>query len=430
MINGRNTLRFMPALLFILITALSPGEGVSSVSAAEASPQTAIQHDSLEYYVPGCRINVSAVAADPSGIELVRCYFKGSDHADFCFVNMLEMKSDQYQGVIPAPADATEKIEYLFLAVNGDKVVVKTQSFIVNESKEAEIPPWQDCDVYGEVDVFTELSQPPAEVAGFADSIALNAVESGMRFGAVAGGIYTASQIGSSTASVGAVNGGQITAASTGKSVAAAEAGSAAGAGGGSAGAGAGASAGLWASPWLYIVGGAVIAGGGYAAYEATKDEDEEEEDNVGSFRVWADPNPCPYYNYIDGLYYWITTVYVEETGGSRVDIEYAQFTQYHEGYQFNYAYVDPDYFAEWFDECGAGKSYIPAKDRVCGDVYYNAYSYIPVDSVFEIFGYDEQGNYVTGSVTINLTGNYDKPPNADTINLNVQGQVESSPRR
>ncbi|HOP47941.1 MAG TPA: hypothetical protein PK874_09780 [Desulfobacteraceae bacterium] len=203
------------ALVIFMCYSLVFSTFIPVLMAAEIKSLTEMKHNPPKYFVPDHRIQLDADVSDPAGVELVRCYFKAAGEADFVFVPMANTEKNDYAGILPAPSPATEQIEYLFLAVNRNNEVVKSQSFIINREEKKEAPAWQEIAKEGEIQVSMELDQVPAELAGFSDSIAMNAVESGLRFGVVAGGLYL-SKAGESASVSGkaaaATNAGTITA--------------------------------------------------------------------------------------------------------------------------------------------------------------------------------------------------------------------------
>ena len=208
-----------------------------------------VKHKPIKYFVPGKRIQLEANVKDSAGIRLVRCYFRASDIADYVFVEMTAAAKDEFKALLPAPSPGTKALEYLFLVVNGLDQVIKTQVFKIDAEDEKEPPAWQQVDSGGQINIGTEIVQPAAQPAGFTDNIAMDLVESSIRFGAVAG-LYSASQVaaaGGTTGSAAAATGGGTVTASTGFSTAtivgmgvgvAALAGGAAAAGGGGDGGG------------------------------------------------------------------------------------------------------------------------------------------------------------------------------------------------
>jgi hypothetical protein len=191
----------------ILIPFIGSGD---LLARKKKSSSIEIVHSPIKYFVPGSRIMVSAEVTDPTGIMLVRCYFKAEGAADFVFVDMTS-HSDEYDGILPSPSPNTNRIEYLILAVNNKKVVYKTQSFFIEKS-DKEKPAWQNVDSSQQITVKTELPTPPETVVGFADDIAVDVVESALRFGLVAGGIYAAVGL---TTPAGATAGGTVAASGT-----------------------------------------------------------------------------------------------------------------------------------------------------------------------------------------------------------------------
>ncbi len=234
-------LSLLAVFLWILPVCGAFGAGAQKV-------ETEIDTDPITTFVPGKRIRIKAEVEDPAGVKLVRCYFKAVGQADYVFVPMALSEGDQYQGILPAPAENTAAISYLILAVNNKDQVVRTQAFQA-ERKPADqgaLPEYQQVASTGSIQVSTELSSAPATVPGFTDSIVMDVVESSARFGFVAAGIYTATQIastGGATGAAAAATSGGTVAASTGLST--------------------GAMVGIGAGAAAVVGGGAAIAGGG-----------------------------------------------------------------------------------------------------------------------------------------------------------------------
>lgn len=198
---------FSISILFVLTSSFD----VSSLS-AQTLPTTKISHTPINYFVSGHRIRINALVTDEWGIDIVRCYFKAQGEADFVFVDMPQDAGDEYIGILPAPSANTEAIEYLLLAVNQNKVVVKSQVFIAERQEDETPPAWQEVDASGQITVKTELTQVPETIAGFTDNIVADVVESVVRFGYVVEGLYILSQM-QGIAPLGAVFGGTVNAA-------------------------------------------------------------------------------------------------------------------------------------------------------------------------------------------------------------------------
>jgi len=243
-------------LCFIAVAFFVVPANVASVLAEEViKATTKVEHKPIKYFVPEKRIKLQAEVTDKEGVNLVRCYFRAAEQADYVFVAM-KPGSSLYSGVIPAPSKETEMVEYLFLVVNGENKVVKTQTFQVEKKDDDDTPAWQEVSSKGDIHVSTELAQAPTAPPGFADSIAIDVAESSARFGFVVGGIYTALQAsdsgGTSGTAAAADSAGTISAKTGGLSTlayvgigAALIAGGAAAAGGGGGGGGGGGNGGL-----------------------------------------------------------------------------------------------------------------------------------------------------------------------------------------
>jgi hypothetical protein len=185
--NGQGVNRLVIfGLLALMLFAACPA---STVNAAD----TKMKHTPPDYFVSEHRIQLDADVQDPSGINLVRCYFKAVGEADLVFVPMSPAGSSKYAGILPAPSATTDRIEYLFLAVNAQNQVVRTQSFFIDRNDAKEKPACQDIPKDGEIRVSMELDSAPKELRGFSDNVTIDIVESGARFGVVAL-LYDASQ--------------------------------------------------------------------------------------------------------------------------------------------------------------------------------------------------------------------------------------------
>jgi|GEM_PF-2171090 len=202
-------------LSFIAIALFVVPLNAAAVAASEKAPTTKIDYDPIEYFVPEKRIELLLEVEDEAGVKIVRCYFLADSQADYVFVPMNVISENTYRGILPAPSKDTQQIKYLFLVVNGNDQVVKTQTFKVNKKDEEKAPAWQTASADGNVQVYTELPQAAQPPAGFTDSIAMDVVESSARFGFVVGGIYAATQIaaagGTSGAAAAATAAGTVT---------------------------------------------------------------------------------------------------------------------------------------------------------------------------------------------------------------------------
>ena len=277
--------------LLAIVLSLSLAVPFSVISAVAASATTKIKHKSPKEYIPGFRINLDAEIKDDVGVLLARCYFKTKQDKNFAFVDMLPIADRDYRATLPAPWVNSEAIDYVFVVVNEEKKVVRSQVFIIKEKETEEaaawkepgevkeirldvvqeaveeyevlkkqlvtkykekLPKWQQEIATGELDVKTELKKSEEQLEGFYDNVVVTEVPASMKYGMLAEGLYTSEQIAaaggqSSVASAtGAASVGTVT-ASAGLSTAAiigigvaVVAGGAAAAGGGGGGDGGG----------------------------------------------------------------------------------------------------------------------------------------------------------------------------------------------
>lgn len=154
---------------------------------ADVETDLNVKHKPIEYFVPDKRIQLKMGVKGSTGVKLVRCYFRASDIADYVFVEMPAVDEDEYTGILPAPSPNTKVLEYLFLIVDDLDQVAMTQAFKVESREDKDPPSWQQVDSCGQIIVGTEVTQPTSQPEGFSDNIAVDLVESSVRFGTVAG---------------------------------------------------------------------------------------------------------------------------------------------------------------------------------------------------------------------------------------------------
>lgn len=199
-----------------------------------ADVETEITHRPIDDTYSGIRIEMEATVTDPSEIAEVRIYFKSSEEDNYFFVKMINTKDDKYIGVLPSPSKETKQVEYLILVRNNadPSLIVKTQNYTIDikESNKSTL-------TSGEIQVYTELQNPPEMIVGFNDNIVIDTVESGAKLGAALGLYAVANGVGDGTAAGGTIAasaGGLSTTAIVVSSVAVlAAVGAAAGSGGG-----------------------------------------------------------------------------------------------------------------------------------------------------------------------------------------------------
>lgn len=206
------------ALFALALFVLPIHTGISA--AAETTTTIAIKHKPIQYFVPDKRIKIDTEVTDKEAIKLVRCYFRAAGEAGYVFVPMAAGKEGVFESILPAPGKNTKTLEYLFLVVNEKNQIVRSQVFIADKKDDDKTPAWQQVTSEGDIHVSTELANAPTP-PGFNDSIVLDVVESGARFGLVAEGIYLASEItaaGSATGTAAASTSAGVVTASSGMS--------------------------------------------------------------------------------------------------------------------------------------------------------------------------------------------------------------------
>ena len=222
----------------------------------------------IEEIVSGKRIVINATIEDDVGFDVARTYFKSVDGANYSFVPM-NCEETACSATLPATSQATKSIDYLVLVKNKENVVYKTQTFSAVTLEEGSSTPSYQMDPTDEaIQVKTELTKAPEMVEGFSDNVAMDTVDSTLRFGAVAG----ITSVGSSAATGGAAAATSATGATAGGTVAATSAAT---------------------ISTAAIVGGtvAVVAGGAAVAVNNAADDSSS---NDGHEEVVTQPEPTP----------------------------------------------------------------------------------------------------------------------------------------
>ncbi|MEW6079122.1 MAG: lipocalin family protein [Thermodesulfobacteriota bacterium] len=134
-------------ILFLLTLVLVVSTGGTSALAA-----TVINHTAPEgNYIPGFRINLDAAIQSAGGLLAVRCYFKTKNDQNFAFVDMFDKGGGNYQAVLPAPWVNSEAVEYLFVTVDKDKKVTRSDVYTLEEGQTKEAAQWKDASQVKEV---------------------------------------------------------------------------------------------------------------------------------------------------------------------------------------------------------------------------------------------------------------------------------------
>jgi len=222
-------LRLM-AMTLVILMALP----VQTIWAASGKVTTKVKHKPpKDEYIPGFRIQLDAKIKDKAGLLATRCYFKAKKDKVFTFVNMNNIEDDEYRAILPAPWVNSEFVEYLFITVNKNKQVTRTQMFKIEEAETKEAAQWQEAgevkelridkvqevvEEYEELrkeirekyrkkrakyqiesqdvmTVLTEVDESLVSLNGFYDAITLSRVPAAASYGVLTEGLYTAEQV-------------------------------------------------------------------------------------------------------------------------------------------------------------------------------------------------------------------------------------------
>ena len=246
--------------MFLCFTLAIPVPILNSVAMA-ATTDTKIIHKSPGSYIPGFRIKLKAKIEDSRGVKLARCYFKTKRDKNFSFVDMKPIGEGEYQAILPAPWINSQEVDYVFLVVNNDKKVVRSQVFKMKEEQlkglkewkgygkvkmvrldkiqeaieeyeafrklllaayKDRLPDYQLVSNAGTIQVKTEIDPSQVELNGIYDSVVVQEVPMSMKYGFLVNGLYTpeaiaaAGGVSAAAQATGATGAGVVTASSGG----------------------------------------------------------------------------------------------------------------------------------------------------------------------------------------------------------------------
>ncbi|MDO9043373.1 MAG: hypothetical protein Q7U64_13705 [Desulfocapsaceae bacterium] len=191
------TLVFMFLGLDVLL--LSVVDATEAWSAAV--PLTQIIHEQVFSFLEGSSFPIEVAVKDPVGVAGVRCYFRFDSSLPFVYGEMMNSGNNVFMTKLPVALSTVQKIEYLFLVVNGKKQAILSPTFVVNKknssifSTEAQnLAPVQyqlKSEVNG-ADTVKDLFLQP-------DNIQISFVPPQERYG-VRAGLYSKEQIGAEVA--------------------------------------------------------------------------------------------------------------------------------------------------------------------------------------------------------------------------------------
>jgi hypothetical protein len=110
---------------------------LSVVSVPEARsatvPVTQIFHQQVSSFLEGNSLPLEVAVKDPAGVTGVRCYFRFDSSLPFVYSEMAGAKNNVFITQLPVTIAAVQKIEYLFLVVNGQKQAILSPTFTSNK---------------------------------------------------------------------------------------------------------------------------------------------------------------------------------------------------------------------------------------------------------------------------------------------------------
>ena len=92
-------------------------------------PVTEILHEQVFSFLEGSSLPLEVAVKDPAGVTGVRCYFRFDSSLPFIYSEMAGAKNNVFTTQLPVAIAAVQKIEYLFLVVNGQQQVILSPTF-------------------------------------------------------------------------------------------------------------------------------------------------------------------------------------------------------------------------------------------------------------------------------------------------------------
>jgi hypothetical protein len=132
---------------------------VLPASYGEALPE--IWHNSPTCAIVGSPIRIFADVVSPTPVKEVRVYFRRQGTMPFYFVRMKSAKGGTYTGMLPAPMETVNSVEYRILVVDRNENIVTSPLFSILIRKGSECPQSQIIDKSPEILVYAEQGISP-----------------------------------------------------------------------------------------------------------------------------------------------------------------------------------------------------------------------------------------------------------------------------
>src|SRR5665647_429177 len=97
-------------------------------------PVTQIFHEQAFSFLEGSFLPLEVAVKDPAGVTGVRCYFRFDSSLPFVYSEMTGARNNVFTTKLPVAIAAVQKIEYLFLVVNGQKQAILSPTFTLNKN--------------------------------------------------------------------------------------------------------------------------------------------------------------------------------------------------------------------------------------------------------------------------------------------------------
>jgi hypothetical protein len=97
-------------------------------------PQTHLVHSFASFFLENSSFPLEVNVYDPAGITEVRCYFRFDSSGPFVYSEMTGGKDAAFTTTLPAAIASVQKIEYIFLVVNGQKQAIISSLFTLNKA--------------------------------------------------------------------------------------------------------------------------------------------------------------------------------------------------------------------------------------------------------------------------------------------------------
>ena len=161
------------SILFLTVTILSS----FSIALAEIADTGVIYHDPVNHSVAGDRIQIVVMRHNAADVKYARVYFKSKSDSAYMFMPM-KLDGAVHKVSLPPCRSGIGAVEYRIVLVSDNDYVFSSMPYEVKIEDGGQARPASN----ETITVFTELSDVPRSILGFAGNIAIYSIEPAKRY--------------------------------------------------------------------------------------------------------------------------------------------------------------------------------------------------------------------------------------------------------